>query len=106
MLVSKDYEMLFALEPNSYTFQNNMFAKIRVRGDTVCFSWFEYESGHKKMCLMSYANNKGADQPARPRSARFLQFAIEKKNLIILSFRSLSFVAERSLISIAQSCCF
>ena len=26
------------------------------------------EPGHKKMCLMSYANNKGADQPAHPRS--------------------------------------
>ena len=24
--------------------------------------------GHEKMCLMSYANNKGADQPAHPRS--------------------------------------
>ena len=31
---------------------------------------FEYEPGHKKMYLMSYANNKGkgADQPAHPRS--------------------------------------
>ena len=27
-----------------------------------------YEPGHEKMCLMSYENNKGADQPARPRS--------------------------------------
>ena len=27
-----------------------------------------YESGHEKMCLMSYANNKGADQPARPQA--------------------------------------
>ena len=26
------------------------------------------ELGHEKMCLMSYANNKGADQPAHPRS--------------------------------------
>ena len=26
------------------------------------------EPGHKKMCLMSYANNKGAAQPAHPRS--------------------------------------
>ena len=26
------------------------------------------ETGHEKMCLMSYANNKGADQPAHPRS--------------------------------------
>ena len=26
------------------------------------------ELGHEKMCLMSYANNKGADQPVHPRS--------------------------------------
>ena len=26
------------------------------------------ELDHEKMCLMSYANNKGADQPAHPRS--------------------------------------
>ena len=26
------------------------------------------EPGHEKMCLASYANNKGADQPAHPRS--------------------------------------
>ena len=26
------------------------------------------EPGHEKMCLMSYANNKGADQPAHPPS--------------------------------------
>ena len=24
--------------------------------------------GHAKMCLMAYVNNKGADQPAHPRS--------------------------------------
>ena len=24
------------------------------------------EPGHEKICLMSYANNKGADQPAHP----------------------------------------
>ena len=27
-----------------------------------------HEPGHEKMCLMPYANNKGADQPAHPRS--------------------------------------
>ena len=27
-----------------------------------------YEPDHEKMCLMPYANNKGADQPAHPRS--------------------------------------
>ena len=26
------------------------------------------EPGHEKMCLMPYPNNKGADQPAHPRS--------------------------------------
>ena len=26
------------------------------------------EPGHEKICLMSYANNKCADQPAHPRS--------------------------------------
>ena len=26
------------------------------------------EPGHEKMCLMSYANNKGADQPVHPHS--------------------------------------
>ena len=29
---------------------------------------FIREPGHVKMCLMSYANNKGGDQPAHPRS--------------------------------------
>ena len=27
-----------------------------------------FEPGHEETCLMSYANNKGADQPAHPRS--------------------------------------
>ena len=27
-----------------------------------------FEPSHEKMCLMSYANNKGTDQPAHPRS--------------------------------------
>ena len=32
------------------------------------FALKTYEPGHAKMCLMAYANNKGADQPAHPRS--------------------------------------
>ena len=31
-------------------------------------SAFLFEPDHEKMCFMSYANNKGADQPAHPRS--------------------------------------
>ena len=29
---------------------------------------FSFLLGHEKMCLMSYANNKGADQTKHPRS--------------------------------------
>ena len=32
------------------------------------FDHILFEQGHEKTCLMSYANNKGADQPAHPRS--------------------------------------
>ena len=35
---------------------------------TTYFAYLVNEPGHEKMCLMSYANNKGADQPAHPRS--------------------------------------
>ena len=35
---------------------------------TLMIAQFAFELGHEKMCLMSYANNKGADQPAHPRS--------------------------------------
>ena len=31
-------------------------------------NFISFEPGHEKMCLMPYANNKGADQPAHPRS--------------------------------------
>ena len=35
-----------------------------------CFLYFLFsiEPGHEKMCFMSYANNKGTDQPAHPHS--------------------------------------
>ena len=32
------------------------------------FGLITYEPGHEKMCLIPYVNNKGADQPAHPRS--------------------------------------
>ena len=34
----------------------------------VAYIQSKIEPGHEKMCLTSYANNKGADQPAHPRS--------------------------------------
>ena len=39
---------------------------IKDRRTDVCL--FTFEPGHENMRLMSYANNKGADQPAHPRS--------------------------------------
>ena len=49
------------------------------------------EPGHEKMCLMSYANNKGADQPAHPRSL-ISAFVVSCLDSII----SLAFIAEIS----------
>ena len=36
----------------------------------LCMSFcpIQYEPHHEKTCYMPYANNKGADQPAHPRS--------------------------------------
>ena len=47
-----------------------------VMGDAHTAPWLDqplgivkiFEPGHEKTCLMSYANNKDADQPAHPRS--------------------------------------
>ena len=55
--------------------------------------------GHAKTCLMSYANNKGADQPAHPRSlistffvrcldSMICVLAISKSFKILASFSS------------------
>ena len=49
------------------------------------------EPGHEKMCLMSYVNNKGADQPAHPRSP-ISAFVVRCLDSII----SLDFIAEIS----------
>ena len=42
------------------TWRNGLFYRQHIAYTT--------EPGHEKICLMSYANNKGADQPAHPRS--------------------------------------
>ena len=53
--IKKSMQELFLLSPHHLLF-------------IVMFSYRLSEPGHEKMCLMSYANNKGADQPAHPRS--------------------------------------
>ena len=50
-----------------------------------------YEPGHEKMCLMLYANNKGTDQPAHPRSL-ISAFVVHCLDSII----PLNFIAEIS----------
>ena len=54
----------------------------------VCSS---YEPGHAKMCLMSYANNKGVYQPAHTRSL-ISAFVVRCLDSII----SLNSIAENS----------
>ena len=50
-----------------------------------------YEPGHEKMCIMSYVNNKGADQTAHPHSL-ISAFVVRCLDSII----SLSSIAEIS----------
>ena len=49
------------------------------------------EPGHEKICLMSYANNKGADKTAQPRSL-ISAFVVRCLDSII----SLDYIAEIS----------
>ena len=67
------------------------------------------ELGHEKMCLMSYANNKGADQPAHPRSlisAFVVQCLVSVMSLVSvtkISSPMLASVAEQASLSLTWS---
>ena len=57
------------------------------------------EPGHEKRCLMSYANNKGADQPAHPRSliSAFVFRCLDN----IISLDSMAKISRLELASVA-----
>ena len=41
---------------------------VKLLSDIIFAEYFhKNEPGHEKMCLMSYANNKGTDQPVHPK---------------------------------------
>ena len=67
------------------------------------------EPGHEKMCLMSYANNKGADQPAHPRSlisafvVRCLDSVMSLVSVTKISSLMLASVAEQASLSLTCS---
>ena len=56
------------------------------------------EPGHEKMCLMSYANNKGTDQPAHLRS---LISAFVFRCLDSISLDSIAEISRIQLASVA-----
>ena len=58
-----------------------------------------YEPGHEKMCLMSYANNKGADQTAHSRSliSAFVVCCLDS----IISIDSIAGISRLYLASVA-----
>ena len=60
---------------------------------------FKYELGHEKMFLMSYANNKGADQPAHPCSliSAFVVRCLDS----IISVDSIAEISRLQLASVA-----
>ena len=61
------------------------------------------------MCLMSYANNKGADQPAHPRSlisafiVRCLDSVMSLVSVTKISSPMIAFVAEQASLSLTWS---
>ena len=65
--------------------------------------------GHAKMCLMPYANNKGADQPAHPRNlistfvVRFLDNMISLVSIAEISSLYLVSLAEQTGLSLTWS---
>ena len=62
------------------------------------------EPGQEKMCLMSYANNKGADQPAHPRSliSAFVVRCLDSL-MSVISVIKLASVAEQASLSLTSS---
>ena len=58
-----------------------------------------YEPGHEKMCLKSYANKKGADQPAHLRSL-ISSFVVRCLDSII-SLDSITEISRLQLASVA-----
>ena len=70
---------------------------------------FIFEPGHEKMCLMSYANNKEADQPAHPRSqisafvVRCLDSVMSLVSVTKISSLLLTSVAEQASLSLTCS---
>ena len=67
------------------------------------------EPGHEKMCLMSYAKNKGADQTAHPRSlistfvVRSLDSVMSLVSVAKISSLMLASVAEQASLSLTWS---
>ena len=68
-----EISVCYCLKKNSSVLLSNEPKKNGVKSFNIAISLVAFilkidEPGHEKMCLMSYANNKGADQPAHPRS--------------------------------------
>ena len=57
------------------------------------------ELGHEKTCLMLYANNKGADQPAHPRS--LISVFVVRCLDSVMSLVSVTKISSLMLVSVA-----
>ena len=78
-------------------------------GNHILRSLHTNEPGREKTCLMSYANNKGADQPAHPRSlisafiVRCLDSVMSLVSVTEISSLMLASVAEQASLSLTWS---
>ena len=60
------------------------------------------EPGHEKMCLMSYANNKGADQPAHPHPRSLISAFVIHCLDNLMSLVSVTKISSLMLASVAE----
>ena len=92
---------------SSCKIQNLHYLCIQRPSYTGCL--IRYEPGHKKTCLMSYANNKAADQPAHPCSlistfvVRCLDSVMSLVSVTKISSLMLASVAEQASLSLTWS---
>ena len=82
---------------------------IGIMGVSQNLGMFTNETGHEKTCLMSYANNKGTDQPEHPRSlisafvVRCLDSTMSLVSVTKISSLMLASVAEQVGLSLTWS---
>ena len=107
--MSNDQELIQS-DPTSCNSQDSQNLSLRLKNTNLSrWGFYPNKPGHEKTCLMSYANNKGAGQPAHPRSlisafvVRSLDSAMSLVSVTKISSLLLASVAEQASLSLTWS---